>query len=609
MFKPTSSKDRLNYGDILMPPAGFRFECAVGTTYSLDLETLTAVIMALGLVEDTDSELMNNPISMLTALQKSSDRIVVFCEAGQIKLPSRSTALCLMLEKMIVPISLSYDKRIKRYPAFHPKTWLIEYCNDTGDRKYKFIVMSRNMTFDHSWDIACSLDGELLTTNSTNAEPIRSFLLFLKGRLHKKTIYFDQQKNIIDSFLSVISNVQFSIEPGFTGFDILPLGIGKKGYDIATDRLFTENFHELVIMSPFLTGSEIEKFNNSSKTLTGTKRTLITRKSELPKIIGGEASNFDIYVMKDEIIDGESFESEGDGHQIDDEIYKQDIHAKIYIRRKNSDVDLYVGSMNASYAAINSNVEMMVRLSAKNGFLNGEKFLNDIMGEDRDGKMNPFVKATPESLEKNDEMSFRDKAEGLIKLCVRIRMSAEIIKNNDKFDVKVISEFEGIIEGVRIRPLRSKVKDIPLSPEMVFRSLEMLELSEFYVISSTVEDCTLERVIMIPTDIPIERDAEIIKSVIKTKKQFIDYVAFVLGDDYVQSFLESKKASGLSVEWNKVDILPAVYEKMLKIAVSNPERIGEIEQVVHAVEGKEIIPTEFKEMYHVFCDTLGINKV
>ena len=114
MFKPTSAKDRINYGEVLMPPVGFRLERAVGTTYSLDLETVTAVSIALGLIEDTDSELINNPISMLSALQKISDRIVVFCEAGQIKLPAKSNALCLTLEKMVVPVSIPFDKKLNR---------------------------------------------------------------------------------------------------------------------------------------------------------------------------------------------------------------------------------------------------------------------------------------------------------------------------------------------------------------------------------------------------------------------------------------------------------------------------------------------------------------
>ena len=51
MFKPTAAKDRINYGESLMPPAGYRLERAVGTTYSLDFETLTAIAISLGLVK------------------------------------------------------------------------------------------------------------------------------------------------------------------------------------------------------------------------------------------------------------------------------------------------------------------------------------------------------------------------------------------------------------------------------------------------------------------------------------------------------------------------------------------------------------------------------
>ena len=73
---------------------------------------------------------------------------------------------------------------------------------------------------------------------------------------------------------------------------------------------------------------------------------------------------------------------------------KQDIHAKIYIRRKYADVDLYLGSMNASYSAINKNVEMMLWLGTKNKYLNGEKFLEDIFCGPADDVKNPFEKVT-----------------------------------------------------------------------------------------------------------------------------------------------------------------------------------------------------------------------
>ena len=145
---------------------------------------------------------------------------------------------------------------------------------------------------------------------------------------------------------------------------------------------------------------------------------------------------------------------------------------------------------------------------------------------------------------------------------------------------------------------------------MSFESLEMLQLSEFYVVSAAIEECTLERVIMIPTaGIPEGRKAEVIKNVIKTKNQFIEYVAFILGDDYVQSFLENRKASGAYGEWDQSSTMPAVYEKMLKTSVSDPDRLGEIQDITKAIQEEEIIPPEFREMYNVFCNTLGIKQV
>ena len=50
--------------------------------------------------------------------------------------------------------------------------------------------------------------------------------------------------------------------------------------------------------------------------------------------------------------------------------------------------------MNASYSAINKNVEMMLWLGTKNMYLNGDKFLEDIFcGPVGDAK-NPFEQVT-----------------------------------------------------------------------------------------------------------------------------------------------------------------------------------------------------------------------
>ena len=112
---------------------------------------------------------------------------------------------------------------------------------------------------------------------------------------------------------------------------------------------------------------------------------------------------------------------------------------------------------------------------------------------------------------------------------------------------------------------------------------------------------------MIPTiGLPDNREAEIIKSVVKDRKSFIEYVSFILGDDYVRAFLENKNFSGNGIDWKSTNAMPALYEKMLKTSLNDPDRLGDIKYITQLVEEEDIIPIEFREMYQVFCDTLKI---
>ena len=52
--------------------------------------------------------------------------------------------------------------------------------------------------------------------------------------------------------------------------------------------------------------------------------------------------------------------------------------------------------------------------------------------------------------------------------------------------------------------------------------------------------------------------------------------------------------------------MPALYEKMLKTALEEPERLKEIEYLLRMIEDKEIIPDEFRELYETFRTTLRL---
>ena len=532
MFRPDSNCDRTDYSSILMPPDGYRLDRAVGATYSLDLETLTAVAICLGLSEESDSKLMQNPIGVLNTLQKVSDKIVLFCEAGQIKVPTKPTALSILLEKMVVEVALPKDKQLGRYPSFHPKAWVLAYVNAEGDKKYRFVVMSRNLTFDRSWDISFAMDSSKNVRQKKKTQPICDFLDYLVTNVHNTSNNAGKKRNLIRGLCADIKDVSFSLESKIFGenFEVLPLGIGKNAYQMQDDILFCKEkgnanstFNELVVMSPFLSESVIADFNLTDRALSDCKRTLITRRSELGKLKASDVDNFTIYALKDEIIDGED--------EISDELAdkkKQDIHAKIYLRRKYSDVDLYLGSMNASYSAINKNVEMMLWLGTKNMYLNGDKFLEDIFCGPAGDVKNPFEQVTVADAVLETESDNRNLLEQKIKKLCRVKRQAVISEDNENAGkYKITVEFSGIQSdsAITVSPFNSK-QEQTLSEHIEFSELEILQLSEFYEITAKSGDDTIRRIIMIPTSgFPDDRESAAVNSVVKDRASFVEYIA------------------------------------------------------------------------------------
>lgn len=182
------------------------------------------------------------------------------------------------------------------------------------------------------------------STIQTRAKPICDFLDYLVTNVHNTSNNAGKKRNLIRGLCADIKDVSFSLDSKIFGenFEVLPLGIGKNAYRMQEDILFCKErgnanstFNELVVMSPFLSESVIADFNLTDRALSDCKRTLVTRCSELGKLKASDVDNFTIYALKDEIIDGEE--------EISDELAdkkKQDIHAKIYLRRKYSDVDL-----------------------------------------------------------------------------------------------------------------------------------------------------------------------------------------------------------------------------------------------------------------------------
>lgn len=599
MFKP--KEDRLNYGQFLMPPVGYKLVRAVGTTYSLDLETLMSVCIALGIQESTDSTLTKNPFAILKSLQGLSEKLLIFCEAGQIaQMPPDKSPLMLMLDKMIVPVKLKAIKG-KGIPSFHPKSWTLQYEDADGNQHFRFIVLSRNLTFDRSWDVAVSLDGKLTGARHKSSYPIADFLDYLKYNALEGVSMKTEKRRILNALIQDLPYVKFSLDDKrFLKFEIIPLGIGS--VDIDKDPLMTNTFHDLLIMSPFVSSGVLQSFDQR-KQLKNNNRHLITRTTELHKI-SGKLDTFKIFTMKDTVVEGEEIVSDDEPTKVQ----QQDIHAKMYLMTKDSSSTLYLGSMNASDNGLHRNVEMLLKLSAYRYYLNIDQIEADLFGSDE--KWNPFEEIDLSAVDnKEPEKNEKDELERVIKNICRLKSKAVVEPSGDSYKVTVYFICpRDVFPNVDIAPART-VRTQPLSDKVVFDGLSALELTELYRITVKGESESLTRMMLIPTEMPIDRDDMVVRSILKDKRAFVDYLAFILGDDYVLSALEMEAAKASERDkdqWSKEYGLPAIYEKMLKVAYSEPERLKEIRHIMDRIADCDIIPDEFIQMYDTFTKTLKL---
>ena len=86
----------------------------------------------------------------------------------------------------------------------------------------------------------------------------------------------------------------------------------------------------------------------------------------------------------------------------------------------------------------------------------------------------------------------------------------------------------------------------------------------------------------------------------------MEYVSFILGEDYLMSAIEAQLMDAERSSSTEIQTLPALYERMLKTALDNPEKLKEIEYLLRMVNDQNVIPEEFRRLYDTFRTTLKL---
>jgi HKD family nuclease len=344
-------KDRLDYGEQLIPPFGYNLNYAVGTTYSLDLEALMVIPVALFYSQTLDIETQGIRYDILDAITKSAEKIKVYCQKGKIMVPEVYHNLISFWEEGIEEVEMP-----NHVSSFHPKIWVIRFTNEDLPPIYRILITSRNLTFSRDWDIAFSSEGEVSDKTQNSNIPLIHFLNYLEKSGKQK---------LPKGFLNDLSTVKFDIPEKFSSMEFFPIGVqNQSNKSLYSNPLQNIKWKNLLIISPFVDNSTLKSLKDKTSNLVW----LLSRKEELDSLPLESIDQGSCYQFSQFIRDAEKIEGISEEKTLPPQ--EQNLHAKVYIGEIENKYHWMLGSANCSQPAYEArNIEFMINLSGTSGEL------------------------------------------------------------------------------------------------------------------------------------------------------------------------------------------------------------------------------------------------
>lgn len=339
-----STEDRSLLVDLLSAPDGHRLEHAVGTTFTLDLESMFRVPLAFAGAEwraDAD------PLGVMHAVQSTVDRFDVFCQAGMVRVPAGGAGILAFLEPAVHQVTRPSPGHL-----FHPKIWVTSFVDGHGDRQMRMLCGSRNLTGDRTWDAVLRLDGIVTgRPRALNGELAR----FVAGLAERSVHPLDPRRaTSIGDLADCLRRTEWEAPDGAIADDWLRFHVFGAGHRPDVDL----SGGRRLIISPFLTLDGVERSwpTNGSATIVSRAESFAVLTPEERSTItdewGADLLTFDDSAAVPDLDDddaGRRWELSG-------------LHAKVYVVERNRRAHVFIGSLNATENAWTGNDEILVEI-------------------------------------------------------------------------------------------------------------------------------------------------------------------------------------------------------------------------------------------------------
>jgi hypothetical protein len=590
--------DRLDYGRILIPPEGYQLDRAIAAAYSVDLNTLLSIPVALFYSQTLEGKIQGERFQLLEAIQRTARAVTVYCHKGRIHVPDRYNRLYAFMEQMIVPVEMD-----NAFSSFHPKVWILRYDHPAGQTLYRLLILSRNLTYDRNWDLAVALEGKLGASSRPTNRPLLDFV----GYLHRLKPIEGYTRFIRD-----LAKVRFEAPEYFDRVAFQPLGI--PGY--LENPALIRNTDEALCMSPFLDDATLKQLRKGTRG----KLWLFGRRREMAKLEQAAVASCEAYCISDRVVEGER--EAADESNLD--CLEQDLHAKLFVFQEGDQARWLVGSANATTAARERNVEFMVELTGSHRDVSLEKARTELLDPGRD--LDVFERFDPESAGVEDANAVRDAAVRRLEFAVsRVPIHAIITQaaNGTNFDLAISLDFRAIASvaglAIRVVPLScgeaqteaAEQVDFAKLNQLLFANISEADLSRFLAFTISAGEETLRRFLLQfeIEGLPDTRLDRITKSIVSSTEHFFEYLRFLLTEEFSKTDFHNPPLGRHKKRSDPDDLffgpdLP-LFESIIVAASRDPAKMRAVDSVIRRLSAigpneTPLVPPEFLAFWEIF---------
>jgi len=563
--------------DALRPPEGYAPDEAIGTTYSLDLYALLSVPVAFVFRETIAEDGQADPLATLEGLRRHAAHVHLFCQAGEIHVPRGQQRLFAYIEDSVVPVTAPGEGGV-----FHPKCWLLRFTGPDDAVAYRFVCLSRNLTFDRSWDTALVLDGVLESKRVRDPDP-RPLARFVEALPDLARLDVPEGKrDAVRRMADELPRVRFECPPDVESMRFWPMGVPGG----AAPR-FEPEWRPFAVISPFVSEGWLKRHVAERN-----EAYLVSREDQLLGIADETRALFDEhYTFLQQATPEADVEA-----QAEDENLLDGLHAKLFVLNDGRNAHVWTGSANATNAAFHQNVEFLVELVGRRRKLGVDALLEEgDGGEAGFRELLEYWRAPEGDVEASDpvaerlEATLREARRTLAE--AELRVSVGEADEEGRYPLTVAGDWPGLPAGVTatIRPVGLDPNHAQaLTGEAVsFGAVTLEALSAFVAVELTASEAGQSQqtrfVLRLPLEgAPADRGSRLLRSMLGNRRELMRMLMILLADDGVEAMIAAGlgEGGGSAADWVAGGDDTPLLESLLKTLDRSPERLDEIKRLL-----------------------------